>query len=114
MHSVTKLTAPAPDAPTLAEPNRINVYQCRKCGGLTVTIDIHVGVTPFILNCRATGREGDCGGHAESWFYRTVAGIPPPAWEWFKPVGSEYRKLHRAMREHVDMGGLDIRRRTGA
>jgi GT2 family glycosyltransferase len=101
-------------APKLAPPNRINVYTCSKCGGYTVTIDIHEGVTPFMLCCRASGREGDCRGMAESSLYPSgekPSWIPDPAWEWFKPVGPEYRKLNRAMREHVDKGGLDIRPR---
>ena len=42
------------------------------------------------------------------------AHIPDPQWEWFRPAGSEYRKLSRDMREHVDKGGLDIRKRTDA
>lgn len=85
-----------------------NVYRCPKCGGHTVTIDVDEGVTPFMLRCRASGREGDCDGMAESSFYR----VPPdviPQWGWFTPRGSEYRKLSPGMREHVDKGGLDIR-----
>ena len=108
-------------APKLAPPNRINVYTCQKCGGYTVTIDIHEGVTPFMLRCRASGREGDCHGMAQSSFYPSgekpswkPSWVPDPAWEWFKPVGAEYRKLNRAMREHVNKGGLDIRPRLGA
>ena len=101
-------------APKLA--NRINVYTCRKCGGYTVTIEIHEGVTPFMLRCRASGREGDCCGMAESSYPSAEkpswkpSWVPDPAWEWFRPVGAEYRKLNRAMREHVDKGGLDIRK----
>jgi hypothetical protein len=41
------------------------------------------------------------------------ADTPEPGWEWFKPEGSEYRKLSREMRKHVDKGGLDIRRIGG-
>jgi hypothetical protein len=40
-----------------------------------------------------------------------VHGKPIPKWEWFKPIGSEYNKLSRDMKEHVDKGGLDIRRK---
>jgi hypothetical protein len=99
--------------PKTAAPDRINVWTCPKCGGYTVCIDIHEGVTPFMLRCRASGREGDCDGMATSAFYPKgprPPHIPPPAWEWFRPVGSEYRKLSAAMREHVDKGGLDIRK----
>src|SRR5882724_11753926 len=100
--------------PIPAKANRINVYVCPKCDGYTVTIDIHVGVTPFMLRCRASGKEGDCDGMAESSLYPEgppPPWIPDPSWEWFKPVGSEYRKLSRDMKEHVDKGGLDLRKR---
>ena len=42
--------------------SKINVYVCQKCGGLTVTVDVDEGVTPFMLGCRATGKESDCDG----------------------------------------------------
>jgi len=95
---------------------RENVYVCQKCGGLTVTVDIDEGVTPFMLKCRASGKEGDCDGFAQSSFYPSgprPPHIPSPSWEWFKPTGKDYKKLSRAMKEHVDAGGLDIRRRGG-
>ncbi len=90
-----------------------NIYTCPKCGGQTVTIDVDEGVTPFMLRCRATGQEGDCDGMAQSCWYRVPADSPEPQWEWFKPCGSEYQKLSRQMRDHVDKGGLDIRRKRG-
>ena len=101
--------------PKLADPDRINVYVCQKCGRFTVTLDIHEGVTPFMIRCRASGREGDCNGEAFSSFYPKTrpipSHIPPPAWEWFSPRGSEYHKLNEAMQHHVAQGGLDLRRR---
>ena len=99
--------------PKRAEPNRINVYTCDKCGGKTVTRDVHEGVTPFMLRCRASGHEGDCDGKAYSAMYRVPKELGLiPMWEWFKPVGSEYNKLSDAMKEHVDKGGLDLRKGT--
>ncbi len=89
---------------------RKNVYTCRRCGGQTITRDVDDGTTPFLIGCRASGREGVCDGLAESSFYRVSAGAPDAVWEWFRPTGSEYRKLNRMMREHVDRGGLDLRR----
>lgn len=89
---------------------RKNIYTCRTCGGKTITVDVDDGVTPFMLGCRASGNEGDCKGMAESSFYRVPTDTPDAAWEWFKPTGSEYRKLSREMREHVDKGGLDLRK----
>jgi hypothetical protein len=99
--------------PELAEPNRVNVYTCQKCGGKTITIDVHKGVTPFMLKCRASGRESDCDGTSYSAMYRVPKELGLiPMWEWFTPVGSEYNKLSDAMKEHIDKGGLDLRRRT--
>jgi hypothetical protein len=64
----------------------------------------------------ATGaREGDCDGWATSAMYPKgprPPHIPPPAWEWYKPTGADYDKLPPAMKEHVDSGGLDIRKRS--
>ncbi|MDO8476746.1 MAG: hypothetical protein Q7W02_11280 [Candidatus Rokubacteria bacterium] len=37
---------------------KVNVYVCPKCGRGTVTIDRDEGTTPFLLRCRASGREG--------------------------------------------------------
>jgi hypothetical protein len=94
--------------------NKENVYTCQKCGGFTVTIDVDEGVTPFMLKCRASGREGDCDGFAMSAMYpkgTRPPHIPAPAWEWFKPTGDYYDSLPPAMKEHVDNGGLDIRKR---
>lgn len=48
---------------------RENVYTCLKCRGFTVTLDVDEGVTSFMLNCRASGREGDCDGMAVSAMY---------------------------------------------
>lgn len=94
--------------------SRENVYTCPKCEGFTVTVDIDEGVTPMFLNCRASGEEGDCDGMAVSAMYPKgprPARIPEPAWEWFKPDGDEYENLSPAMKDHVDRGGLDIRKR---
>jgi hypothetical protein len=93
---------------------RENVYTCPKCKGMTVTVDIDEGVTPMFLNCRASGREGDCDGMAVSAMYPKgprPPHVPAPAWEWFKPTGKDYARLSPAMKEHVDAGGLDIRKR---
>jgi hypothetical protein len=47
---------------------------------------------------------------AESAMYRIPHDTPEHGWEWFRPIGSEYRKLSREMKKHVDKGGLDIRK----
>ena len=102
-----------------------NVYVCEKCGGYTVTIDVDDGVTPFMLGCRANMQEiildgkvvgfaPTCKGMAQSASYPKgprPAHIPPPAWEWYKPTGTDFDSLSREMKEHIYKGGLDIRRR---
>lgn len=89
----------------MSEPN---IYDCRLCGGETVTRHVVQGVTPASIECRATA---GCRGEAWSRFYRVDPAVEERAeWEWWRPEGREYRKLSRAMRAHVDMGGLDLRR----
>lgn len=97
----------------MSEP-RINVYTCPKCKGHTVTVDVDHGVTPFLLRCRATN---DCSGMAQSAMYPRgpkPSWIPDPQWEWFKPTGPDYENLSAPMKEYVDDGGLNIRKRTNA
>ena len=96
---------------------RENVYTCPKCGGYTVTVDVDDGVTPFLLNCRASGEEGKCDGKATSAFYPKSPRpprIPPPAWEWYAPSAEETAKLSPGMRDHVEQGGLLIRKKCDA
>lgn len=88
---------------------KVNVYTCPVCRGETVTIDVDEGVTPFMIACRATAR---CNGWAKSSMYRPRTGHAPPAWEWYKPSASEAAKLSPGMRAHVEMGGLDLRRKV--
>jgi hypothetical protein len=109
---------------------RINVYICQKCGGHTVTVDVDEGVTPFMIGCRSGhfvkfGRgkarvKKSCNGMAHSSFYPRGPKpdyIKEPAWEWFKPTDADLEALYRGdlleqMREHVEKGGLILRRRT--
>lgn len=89
---------------------QVNVYTCPKCKGRTVTIDADDGVTPFMINCRSVG-----GCHeemAESSFYRVDQNLVP-TYEWYRPVGDELAMLKGEMREHVDKGGLLLRRIDG-
>lgn len=66
----------------------INWYTCPICDGLTVTIHRHAGITPSRIDCRASGRSGDCQGEAASAYYPTVP-LPPTRryaiWAWFAP-----------------------------
>lgn len=91
---------------------RINIYTCDTCGGKTVTVDIDDGVTPMMIDCRASGNEGDCLGTAMSAMYRVRPGeAGEPQWEWYKPKELAMRALSPGMLEHVKMGGLLLRRR---
>lgn len=45
--------------------NKINSYKCLSCAGITVTLDIHEGTTPFMIECTKCHK-----GLAESSFYR--------------------------------------------
>jgi|HubBroStandDraft_2_1064218.scaffolds.fasta_scaffold74636_4 hypothetical protein len=94
--------------------NRENVYTCEKCGGYTVTVDIDEGVTPFMLKCRASGKEGDCEGVALSAMYPKgprPAHIPEPSWEWYKPSAKEIAAMPASWRDHYRKGGLHLRKR---
>lgn len=91
---------------------RMNVYTCRLCRGYTVTIDRDEGTTPFLIGCRASGREGDCKGQAESAFYPQgpkPPHIPEPAWEWVTFSG-DIEKLPPMQREHARLGGLFLQK----
>ena len=85
---------------------QMNVYSCDTCRGRIVTVNLVDGTTPMMLGCRATP---GCRGTSYSHFYR----VPPdlvPDHEWYRPTGREYARLSPAMREHVDLGGLAIRK----
>jgi hypothetical protein len=118
------------DEPELAEPDRINAYICDTCGQATVTRDVHKGVTPMFLACRASGDVGSCKGQGSSCMYdlRMYAirtghpwwgkaleqqRWPEPQWEWFMPTLRERRRIERrdpALGEHLRRGGLHLRR----
>lgn len=98
----TKQTTPAEDAGVRKNP--INRYDCPKCGGFIVTIDRNAGATPAFLRCRASK---DCHGDMVSSWYRVPQNLVP-AYEWRRPTKGEYLRMHPAMREHVDRGGLEI------
>jgi hypothetical protein len=85
-----------------------NLYACNTCRQYIVTIDVDEGVTPAFLSCKAMK---GCPGTMGSAWYRM------PAWahegvdfEWYRPTGKAYAKLSKAMRKHVDDGGLDLRK----
>jgi len=85
-----------------SQPERINQYTCRTCGGVITTIDRDEGTTPMMLACRATR---GCDGSMFSSMYR-VAPYLTPEWEWYRP-----EKLPKGeMRDYVEAGGLLLRK----
>lgn len=111
-------TAPdvLPPARPLGFEPKLNAYRCDKCGGNTVTLDVDEGVTPMFLGCRADGTETGCDGRAVSMGY--PKGPAPawavPQWEWYKPAPIEMRGMSPEMRDHIQRGGLALRRIGGA
>jgi len=91
--------------------NKINVYTCQSCSHQLVTIDLEEGTTPFMVRCEL------CKGDAYSSFYKVPEGLIPTH-EWYKPTLKELKKLYgnkpnvlAGMKEHVKMGGLDLRKK---
>jgi ssDNA-binding Zn-finger/Zn-ribbon topoisomerase 1 len=92
------------------QANLINVYRCDVCGKATVTKNRDEGTTPFMISCRATPR---CKGSMQSACYRVDQTLTPDLM-WIKPTPQELAnflrkqspRFHRAIREHVDLGGL--------
>ena len=80
-----------------------NIYTCQKCGKAIVTVDMDEGVTPFMLECRATP---GCNGVMQSAFY-AVPQYLTPHFEWFKP--KSLQGYSPEMKNHIKLGGLDIR-----
>lgn len=81
-----------------------NRYTCRTCGGQIVTEDRDEGTTPFVIGCRA---KRGCRGTMQSSCYRGAEGATP-TFIWRKPTAAEYIAAPLAMKDHFDMGGLDI------
>lgn len=94
-----------------------NVYVCERCSHYTVTIDVDEGVTPMFLACRADGElEPTCGGTGQSLMYPPEPwpdGVPTtPQFEWYRPSQKELVELGWGEIEHVNKGGLLLRKVT--
>jgi hypothetical protein len=93
--------------------NARNGYRCQTCGYLLVTINRQEGVTPFSLGaCRNPSNVDGCPGRMYSLFYRLPPNAPEPTWEWYSPSKGErqYRRLSDWERDHVERGGLLLRK----
>lgn len=89
----------------------INVYTC-PAKHYTTTVDIHEGVTPFIIECP------QCYRAATSAMYPRIRPvpelIPKPTIEWYKPNEAEImrKQIHGDQLAHIQRGGLIPRKRT--
>jgi len=107
---------------------RMNIYVC-EYGCHNITVDVDKGTTPFMIGCEFTGRpdrpadpskmkNGKCTGIAKSAMYPKEKDdstpYPEPTHEWYRPELSQYAKLSKAEKDHVNNGGLLIRPRTDA
>jgi len=88
--------------------NKINTYTCPK-GHITVTVDVDEGTTPMTMRCRQRDDDGkhNCTEFASSAWYRCDQGLTPE-YEWFKPAS--LKGYSREMKEHLKMGGLELRK----
>ena len=80
-----------------------NAYVCNKCKKFIITIDVDDGVTPFMIECKATK---NCDGSMCSNFY-SIDQSMPAQFEWFTPKSSEGYGMEE--KTHFLGGGLDIR-----
>lgn len=86
-----------------------NVYQCQKCRGHIVTVDVDSGVTPFMIRCRANF-PSTCDGDMESAFYRVSQDLIPQ-YGWFRnPDGGEQLTLRRLDAVQREKYGERLRR----
>lgn len=83
--------------------NRLNTYVCDKCNGMIVTDHSDVGVTPFMLKCRANHK---CNGIMRSWFGRHIEGAVPTH-EWYRRENTEAMKPEEL--DHHIKGGAFLR-----
>lgn len=88
-----------------------NIYTC-PAGHDTITVDVDEGVTPMMLRCRQRVADGkhNCTEMARSHFYNLTPEElkRDPEYEWFKPAS--LKGLSPQMKEHVKMGGLELRK----
>jgi hypothetical protein len=90
-----------------------NCYTCQECRKIFTTVDRADGVTPFMVSHRGFDENTKCKGMCYSAFYPKgprPAHIPAPSHEWYKPDTLRIAQMAPAMREHINKGGLDLRR----
>lgn len=85
-----------------------NAYTCDTCNKRIVSVNLHEGVTPFLIGCRANW-PGHCMGTAQSEFYGIDQTLPAE-WGWYRPDEAEMAGLDPATKQHVERGGLLLRK----
>ncbi len=68
------------DLPSIA--GKVNIWTCESCKKNITCVHLETGVTPFMITCP------DCGGTAESQFYR----VKQPHSVWYRPKTTEELK----------------------
>lgn len=104
-------------AAAVTQAGSINAYYCPDCQSYVVVIHRDEGVTPMFLACRAKGEPtdpaNDCKGMSTSLGYPAAETWPiprTPTWEWYKPDAEQIAEMDEAGRDHIERGGLDIRK----
>ena len=64
------------------------------------------GVTPFLVTCKTP----DCGRRAHSLCYSEQCQVFEATHEWFRPSLADMAYESASMRDHVERGGLVLRR----
>jgi hypothetical protein len=88
---------------------RRNAYFCSHCRKTTITVDVDSGVTPMFILCPY------CSATASSFMYQLPGCMHiniKADYEWYHPIGLDYDKLSVGEKDHVDKGGLIMRKRT--
>lgn len=91
---------------------RVNCYTCESCGKHTTTVDVDEGVTPAFIECI------HCNGMSRSNMYpkdRPIPDhLPEPTHEWYMPDINNLTIEEEVCRDHIEQGGLLMRKRTDA
>jgi len=89
--------------PIRLNPLKFNAYRCSACPTVITTVDIHPGITPYMLRCSVC-REW---AYSVSYFGGVIPeSVPEPTLEWYMPEGRDLAELDETFRKHVKKGGL--------
>jgi len=97
----------------MEQAGAINGYKCEQCSHVTFTINEVDGTTPFMIKCRRNNIGCADRAMAQSLFYR-VPQDSRPDWEWYRPEGEAFEKLDDWSKDHVNAGGLLLRKLDAA